>query len=422
MTHDRLETPGSFLPRTARGLLPLFLALAATGPAQAQDSAPIEQMEESTVLIVTAEERGLGVGSGFVIGAPQHVATNWHVVDGAAKIWVVAGDIEAKIEAEVAWSSEDDDLAILELTEPIDRPAVALLPSRHVRKAQRVFVMGFPTAGMDAEVLEASSAATEVKITQGIISGMVESAAGTGLYQTDAALNPGNSGGPLFDVCGRMIGINSAKSLTQVRDATGSLTRVPEGEGVGWAVRAEVLAKGLEEIGLDFAEAGAPCDPSRLDRRIVVALALALLLGLTGVALGATRRGRAVVQGALTRALPQRHTAAAEGLRGVLRGTAGQYRGIEIELDEQPIVLGRDARVAQLVFSGAAGGISRRHCQVRFERGTRSFELEDLWSSNGTFLNAGDEVKPRMPRQLKSNDSFYLGDREAVFEVILERV
>ncbi len=414
---DKLRSPMASLPRAVLALLPVILAAGTGGTAWA---APIEEMERSTVLILTAEERGVGIGSGFVVGDPPHVATNWHVVAEATEIWVVPGDIEAKVEAEIAWGSEDDDLAILKPAKPIDRPAVELLRSRHVHKAQEVFVMGFPTAGMDEDIIEVSSAATEVKVAGGIISGLVESQEGTGLYQIDAALNPGNSGGPLYDACGRVVGINSAKSLTVVRDVAGNLTRVPEGEGIGWAIRAEVLVKGLNELGMTFAEANETCDPSRLDSRILVALTLSMLLGLTGVALGATRRGRAVVQEALTLALPQRR--AAEGLRGVLRGTAGQYRGIELELDEEPIVLGRDARVAQLVFSGESGGISRRHCQLRFERATRSFELEDLWSSNGTFLRRGDEIKPREPRQLKPNDSFYLGDREAVFEVILEPV
>ncbi len=401
-----------------------ILALAVAGAARAQDSVPIEAMELSTLLIVTEEERGIGVGSGFVIGDPPHVATNWHVVKGAVKIWLVAGDLDAKVAAEVAWSSEEDDLAILKPAQAIGRPAVELLRSRHVRKAQEVFVMGFPSAGMDEDVTEASSAATEVKVTRGIVSGLVESQAGTQLYQTDAALNPGNSGGPLFDACGRVVGINSAKSLTMVRDVAGNVTRVPEGEGVGWAVRADVLVAGLDELGLAFAEAGTSCSSEdRPDPLILAALAVSLLLGLTGVALGATRRGREVVQEALTRtrALP-RHGAAAGPRRGILRGTAGQYRGIEIELDEAPIVLGRDARVAQLVFARDSGGISRRHCQVRFERATGSFELEDLWSSNGTYLRGGEEVEPRVPRQLQPNDSFYLGDRDTVFEVTLERL
>ncbi|MCP4659960.1 MAG: FHA domain-containing protein, partial [bacterium] len=292
-------------------------------------------------------------------------------------------------------------------------------------------------AGMDEEATDLDTSATEVKVTRGIISGFVESPSGTSLYQVDAALNPGNSGGPLFDACGRVAGINSAKSLTLIRDVTGSLTRVPEGEGVGWAIRADELIPGLRELGLTVSEASERCiagvaaAAAGRDPLILAALVASLLLGLAGVVLGGTRRGRTAVQEVLTKRLSAAPPLAVpagkpearepEAVRAILRGIAGQYAGIELELDDEPIVLGRDARVAQLVFGDQSTGVSRRHCRVWFDPGSRTFELEDLWSSNGTFLHNGAEVKPHAPRSLKANDRFCLGGRDVVFEVALER-
>jgi pSer/pThr/pTyr-binding forkhead associated (FHA) protein len=82
--------------------------------------------------------------------------------------------------------------------------------------------------------------------------------------------------------------------------------------------------------------------------------------------------------------------------------------------------MGRAATVAQLVFDGEASNVSRRHCRIGFERETGSFKLEDLWSSNGTYVESGEKVEPTSPRTLRSRDQFFLGDREEIFEVALE--
>ncbi len=436
-------------PLVSAFLVPALLAF----PAGGQDPLPIDRMERSTVLIITRSHGTTSSGSSFMVGDQQHVATNWHVVDQMSEIKVIDRDLGDNTDAEVVWGSRQTDLAILKLARALDRPVVELVLSEHMRKAQDVWALGFPGAGMDEDTTDLDTSATEVKVTRGIISGLVQSPSGTDLYQIDAALNPGNSGGPLFDACGRVAGINSAKSLTMIIDVEGNRTRVPEGEGVGWAVRADVLVSGLRELGLPVATADGPCiggvatvTPSgssgaaATNPWMLAAVVASLLLGTAGVILGGTRRGRTVVQDALTRSFSRARldaadsavteqvrtvaevprAAAASGGRPVLRGIAGQYAGVELELGEEPVVLGRDTRATQLVFDPDTSGVSRRHCQVWFDPETRTFGIEDLWSSNGTFLDSGEELSPRTPRSLKTQDMFYLGDRDVVFEVVLE--
>lgn len=430
-------------------------------PADAQSPLPIEAMEGSTVLILTLSERGGGSGSGFVVGDQQHVATNWHVIAGATEIKIVDRSLRDHVSGEVVWGSEEADLAILKLARVLERPVVELALSEYVNKAQDVWALGFPGAGMDEDMTDVDSV-TEVKVTKGIISGLVTSSLGTDLYQIDAALNPGNSGGPLFDACGRVVGINSAKSLTLVVDVAGNPTRVPEGEGVGWAVRADVLASGLRRLGLPLALAEGPCVAgvaggtpvplvvgSATDLKLLALVIAACILGAAGVVMGATRRGRTVVREGLTRSFGRPKRAAgvasaasarvavatdspvteqvvtvaapkATGRRPILRGLTGQYSGVEVELGEEPIVLGRDTQASQLVFEPNTEGVSRRHCQVSFDVRSGTFELEDLWSSNGTFLDDGEQLSPRMPRALASRDRFYLGGRDLIFEVVME--
>lgn len=447
-------------------------------------------MESSTVLVVTTLDGEYQSGSGFMVGDARHVATNWHVVGEMDSVLVIDRGLEDGIECEVVWGSPEDDLAILKLSRALNRPVVELVRSEHMAKAQDIWALGFPGAAMDENTTDWENSATQVKVTEGIISAFVRSAQGTDLYQVSAALNPGNSGGPLFDACGRVAGINSAKSLTAVMDLEGNVTRVPEGEGIGWTVRSDELIRGLEQLGLPLAVATQPCSMAgpagvvpeirRSDLWIRLALAASLLLSITGLFLAATQRGRAAVRETVHRTMsmtvpnsapaprpsqppPKAHPKASSPASSpapspapppasppprpghatervstvaatpaapvqsppspagqpVLRGISGQYAGSVIPLGDGPIVLGRDTRTSQLVFNEQTG-VSRRHCRVRFDPQNRTFEVEDLWSSNGTYLDSGEEIPSRVPKTLQRKDRFYLGDRDVVFEVDLE--
>jgi hypothetical protein len=102
----------------------------------------------------------------------------------------------------------------------------------------------------------------------------------------------------------------------------------------------------------------------------------------------------------------------------VLRGVAGVYAGSTLELDGEPLTLGRDARAANLVLPQDAGAVSQRHCTVSWD-GAR-FLVEDCWSTNGTFLFNGEKLTPGSARPLVAGERFYIGDRQNVFEVNFE--
>jgi len=462
---------GKRLSKSATGLFwtaaRVACLLAAWGQPTPTEALPIEEMESSTVLVIVQLGGEYSSGSGFVVGDSRHVATNWHVVADMDSVWVIDRGLADRIESEVVWGSPEDDLAILGLSRSLDRPVVELVRSEHMAKAQDIWALGFPGAAMDGNTIDSEDSATQVKVTEGIISAFVRSTEGTELYQVSAALNPGNSGGPLFDACGRVAGVNSAKSLTAVMDLGGNVTRVPEGEGIGWTIRSDELIRGLEQIDLPLTVATQPCavagtlvgltDASTGNLWIRLALVASLLLSLTGLFLAASQRGRAAVRETVQRTMskaaplsrggaevattpppPAPSQQAAERLpaaatspersapatplgarQPVLRGISGQYAGSTIPLGDEPIVLGRDTHTSQLVF-GVKTGVSRRHCQVRFDARSRTFEVEDLWSSNGTYLDSGEKIKPRVPRMLQRRERFYLGNRDVTFEVDLE--
>ena len=147
---------------------------------------------------------GAGVGSGVVIDRSGHILTNYHVVEGAITLVVELPD-GTTAAAELIGSDPGNDLAVIRA----DLPAAALVPatlgdSDAVRVGEPVFAIGNPFD-------------LDFTVTSGIISGVdresqqrLNGRSIRGVLQTDAAVNPGNSGGPLFNAAGEVIGINTA--------------------------------------------------------------------------------------------------------------------------------------------------------------------------------------------------------------------
>jgi serine protease Do len=138
-----------------------------------------------------------GMGSGFIVSADGYVVTNHHVIDGADKVTVKLHD-RREFPAKVVGSDKQSDVALLKI-EATGLPAVKLGNSDALKVGQWVLAIGAPFG------LERSA-------TQGIVSALGRSLPDeryVPFIQTDVAVNPGNSGGPLFDLSGRVVGINS---------------------------------------------------------------------------------------------------------------------------------------------------------------------------------------------------------------------
>jgi len=140
-------------------------------------------------------EQSSGVGSGFIMSADGYVMTNAHVVDDADTIYVTLTD-KREFKARLVGVDERTDVAVVKI-QATSLPAITMGDSNKVRVGEWVLAIGSPF-GLDNTV------------TAGIVSAKGRD---TGDYlpfiQTDVAVNPGNSGGPLINMAGEVIGINS---------------------------------------------------------------------------------------------------------------------------------------------------------------------------------------------------------------------
>jgi serine protease Do len=210
-----------------------------------------------------------GVGSGFIISADGYVLTNAHVVDGADEVIVTLTD-RRELTAKVLGSDQRSDVALLKV-EAVKLPYLTIGDSSKIRVGEWVIAIGSPFN-------------LENTVTAGIISAKSRD---TGEYlpliQSDVAVNPGNSGGPMINMRGEVIGINSqiatlsggyngisfavpideAMRVSDQLKKTGRVTRGRMGVKIG-----EVSKEVAQSLGLDRArgvevtlvEAGGPAE------------------------------------------------------------------------------------------------------------------------------------------------------------------
>lgn len=183
-------------------------------------------------------EEGRGTGSGSVIDKEGHILTNYHVIEGAQKVTVrLAGD--KSYPAKVVGRDPDTDLAVIKIEPPANLTVIPLGDSEKLVVGQKVLAIGNPF-GLDKT------------LTTGIISGLqrpIRARNGRPIdaaIQTDASINSGNSGGPLLDKFGRMIGINS-----QILSPSGGSV------GVGFAVPVNTAKRIVPQL-IQFGEVKRP--------------------------------------------------------------------------------------------------------------------------------------------------------------------
>lgn len=181
--------------------------------------------------------RGQGAGTGVVLTADGQILTNAHVIDGATSITVSVGGTDRELPAKVVAADTGHDLALLQVTESVTLTPATLGSSSDVVVGDDVVAVG------NALALQGG-----MSVTRGIVSALHRSIeAGSdsgseslsGLIQTDAAISSGNSGGPLVNSAGQVVGINTA-----VAGSSGSTTA----SNIGFAIPIDTAKQVLEQL------------------------------------------------------------------------------------------------------------------------------------------------------------------------------
>jgi S1-C subfamily serine protease len=172
-------------------------------------------------------------GTGFVVSANGHVITNNHVIDGC--VGDIKGNLtgEASMVLRVVSSDANNDLALLQAPSTATFKDFARIRDRSIRSGDSVIVIGFPFHGL---------LTSDFTVTTGIASSLSGMRNDTRFLQISAPVQPGNSGGPLFDTTGQIVGVVTAKiPALRIAAATGNIP-----ENINFAIKTGALRDFLD--------------------------------------------------------------------------------------------------------------------------------------------------------------------------------
>lgn len=347
-------------------------------------------------------------GTGFFVGKtgedPQYIVTNCHVVEE----FILAGKALGGGELHVRFDKDDEaeaylvdydaekDVAILRLADATDkRGSLQLRVPPESSLGSEAYAVGYPAAADLTVTAVNSFSQKDATVTTGSISRfLTESGTGRKLIQTDASLGGGNSGGPLIDSTGAVIGINTAGSKLD--------------SNLFYAVSVSEVLPLLDKNSIPYTLAQEAKSGGSTMLYVGIGAAVVAVIVIAAVVLGKKKKPAQGAPEGMTDGTP------------VLRSMAPQHGGMVVQLHGQPVQVGRDAAVCRLVYQDGTPGVSSKHCQVYFDQGDGQFVVTDLNSTYGTFLSNGQRIAPNTPVRLAPKSSFYLGEADNTVYVDLE--
>ncbi|WP_439407445.1 S1C family serine protease [Bradyrhizobium sp. DASA03076] len=173
-----------------------------------------------------------GFGTGFVVSAAGHIVTNNHVIEGCSEL---KGNLtgEAAMVLRVVSADANNDLALLQAPSTASFKEFARIRDRPIRSGDSVVAIGFPFHGL---------LTSDFTVTTGIVSSLSGMRNDSRFLQISAPVQPGNSGGPLFDTTGQLVGVVTGKlDGLRVAAATGSIP-----ENINFAIKTGALRDFLD--------------------------------------------------------------------------------------------------------------------------------------------------------------------------------
>ena len=402
------------------------LLLCSPTPLLARPNFEVEVLKRSVVQILG--QQGRAKGSGFVINPDGYVGTNQHIVKGSRKVWVRTANPARKLSADIVATSPQLDLAVLRV------PGLNLPPVKFslagLKTGQRVWAIGYVIAGggpIDYEPSDYSDVFVGggPSIQDGVI-GRIFIRAWPGLsepltmIQHNVPTNHGDSGGPLLDDCGRVVGVNTTDTSTIIPGSSDDVV------GILLSSHIREMADLLSREGIAFEHDKAVCVASDnageaepqamiivgllLSATVLAALVLVLKRSRQQIVYVAERASRLVSgRGGARREKSAVGVSSTCGL--VLSGCDNQGKRVHVTLSPARFAglrlglsLGRHPELVDEVVDG--NSVSRRHLRISQRSGR--FYVEDLNSTNGTFINHR-RLEPFRLESLEYNSVIALG-------------
>lgn len=383
---------------------------------------------------LTTGEVYYATGSAFGVGKagePTDVfVTNTHVVQDlyytesgatvdapAVSVWILKNDMawnpvtgldtSQAIPCTVLYASSGmyPDYAVLRAGEaPEGRVALPLLADdADVAVGDSVYALGYPGSSDETEEGSYGSSLVadvdDVTVTSGVVSRFSEgsSLGNTRLIQHDAQINHGNSGGPLIDESGAVIGINTYGIGGDA--STGDVNSY-------YSVRISYVRDKLDELGISYDVAGGGA---------WVFIVIGLVIVLAAAAFVLWKKG--LIRFALPKLPKRKGKASGMGLDELrIQCVSGAFAGKRFALSPQ-VRMGRDPTKNDLVFPDGTQGVSGVHCVLIYDSAAGSLYIKDLGSTFGTFVNGGKRLAPSQAMPLNVGDRFSLGSERESFMV-----
>lgn len=425
----------TFCKRAACLLLAVICALSLALPALAAGDKNISNAAKGVARVLVMDpvtNQIYSTGTAFGIGkageAPQYFVTNKHVVDceytiaegitvnlSAIKVYIMktslavvynklSGTYEVEssqlIPCEILYEETGSypDLAILRAAEPFEGHITLPLAKSVSEKdvAATVYALGFPGAtdltAQDTWSSNLLADTSDITITRGVVSryGAMKSFNNCRLISHDAVINHGNSGGPLVNEKGEVMGINTLY-LQKSTDVSASF----------YAFSSEYIVKVCEDMGIPFRYGSAV--PSWL----IYVLAAALVAVIAVIVVLLIKRINHDPN-----PVPPTPPVPPEPLR--VEGVFGCFAGKRYKVTGS-VTIGCGGQNSLAMPEGTAG-VSHRHCMLT-AGADGEVQLTDLGSSYGTFVGSGQRLNANSPMTLHRGDTFWLGSKEQMFRI-----
>lgn len=393
-------------------------------------------------------------GSGFAIGKQDepvsYIVTNAHVVVDRYAEYMSLDSTSAKFDvnsrkadevrvyfsygandfmrAQIYYVNEKKDICILKLPQATDkRNPLVICRSENINMDDEFAALGFPG---DSDIFMDNTGLSydtnDITMTRGAISRKSTDQNGVQVYLIDVDIRSGNSGGPLVNSKGEVVGINTysvgkSKYAVVIDELLAAVNR----DVVPYTLSTEVTdtAETESEISLPSETAettqtvAEPAENKSSGGMNIVVTIIAAAFGVLCIVLIVVlvmknKKGSSAPSPApaVNSAVPEvgvSHTASITGIKGVMAGRSFPISG--------SAVIGRNPEKCTICFPVNTQGISGLHCEIR-QNGS-VYEIIDRGSSCGTFLGSGQKLAENVPTALPSGMYFYLGSTEQLFQI-----